>query len=124
MINFDEHEKRQKKKLQEDQFYTMILAAEVENARRDVENARRDNAQELADGLRDYLADKHPDVKLSVEEFSVSLTHGERLLIIDAVDTCEYLMTRRGDPPRKREELPKRGPHFADRAGASRRLVA
>jgi len=100
MINFDEHEKRQKKKLQEEQFYAMISAAEVENV-------RRDNARELAAGLREHLADKHPDVILSVDDFSVSLARGERLLIIEAVDTWQYRMTRRGDSPRKRQELPK-----------------
>jgi hypothetical protein len=100
MINFDEHEKREKKKLQEEQLYAIISAAEVENA-------RWNNARELAVGLRDYLADKHPDVKLSVDDFSVSLARGERLLIIEAVDTWQYAMTRKGDPARKRKELPK-----------------
>jgi hypothetical protein len=61
----------------------------------------------LAVGLRHYLADKHPDVKLSVDYFSVSLARGERLLIIEAVDTWQYAMTRKGDPARKRKELPK-----------------
>jgi hypothetical protein len=56
----------------------------------EIENACYDHARELSASLRKYLSEKHGDVHLSLEENRVTLTRGDRRLIISTKDHRTY----------------------------------